>query len=214
MYSPYSAFFDSGLHASAAAVYTYTHPHDDDDGEHPSAPYRRMQAPRSPPPMRKRRSSITTAASPMNNFKLARSPARAAGNAWHMANVVASSPSRSRSSSVATNVASEETSMLGRIRSNSIDVNLRLRRKPLTRRNTAFLAAPALPPPTAPLPALPLHAPATKESPRTPLLRLAMQPPADVFFTPASPVPSSPSAECYLPGGVWMGQIDEEMKEN
>jgi hypothetical protein len=41
-------------------------------------------------------------------MKLAKSPARAAGNAWHIANVAASSP-RSRSGSLVQNVASEET---------------------------------------------------------------------------------------------------------
>ncbi|KAJ7355634.1 hypothetical protein DFH08DRAFT_933481 [Mycena albidolilacea] len=225
----YSAFLTSGLHAHAASVYTYTHPHDDDmDHENashsstgdlayfpPASTYHHTSS-RAQSPPRKRRSSITSAASPMSPMKLAKSPARAAGNAWHIANVAASSP-RSRSGSLVQNVASEETSMLGRIRSGSVGSRLRTR-KPLTnRRPIALLFAPTPPPPSAPLPALPLCAPA-----RPPLSRLAIQPalrPADVFFTntkpPVSPVPSSPSSEFYHAPGVWksFGTIDE-MKEN
>lgn len=90
-------------------------------------------------------------------------------------------------------------------------------KKPLTnRRPVALLFASTQPPPNAPLPALPLCAPA-----RPPLSRLAIQPvlppAADVFYqSAASPVPSSPSTECYHAPGVWagFGTIDEEMKEN
>ncbi|KAJ7027932.1 hypothetical protein C8F04DRAFT_1121163 [Mycena alexandri] len=237
MSSSYSVFYKSGLHGHASSVYTYSHPRDDDmDHENPShsatadlayfaaaAPYhitssninnRVAQGPRSP--TRKRRSSLTSAASPVSALKL-RSPARAAGNAWHMAHM-ASSPSRSRSGSL--NVASEGTSMLGRMRSGSVGARLRAR-KPLTnRRPVALLFAPTPPPPSAPLPALPLCAPA-----RPPFSRLAIQLPAlpvadGVFYKPsagpASPVPSSPSTEYYHAPGAWMGfgTIDEEMKEN
>ena len=122
--------------------------------------------------------------------------------------------------------------MLGRMRSGSVGtrcvyfhfsftciniVRISLRtKKPLTnRRPLALLFAPTAPPPNAPLPALPLCAPA-----RPPLSRLAIQPAlpvADVFYkSPVSPVPSSPSTECYHAPGVWtgFGAIDEEMKEN
>ncbi|KAJ7880391.1 hypothetical protein B0H14DRAFT_3129445 [Mycena olivaceomarginata] len=143
---------------------------------------------RAQSPPRKRRSSITSAASPMSPMKFAKSPARAAGNAWHIANVAASSP-RSRSGSLVQNVASEETSMLGRIRSGSVGSRLRTR-KPLTnRRPTALLFAPTPPPLSAP--------------------------PSRPPFLPVSPVPSSPSSEFYHAPGVWksFGTIDE-MKEN
>ncbi|KAJ7132169.1 hypothetical protein C8R44DRAFT_730881 [Mycena epipterygia] len=232
--SPYSLFFSSS--AIGPSLYKHNHPADDDmDIEN---------APRSPvtgdleyftastyhtnphnttsraqtarPPLRKRRSSITASASPVSSMKLAKSPARAAGNAWHIANVAANSPSRSRSGSASMNVASEDTSMLGRMRSGSLGSRLRTK-KPLTnRRPLALLFAPTPPPPSAPLPALPLCAPA-----RPPLSRLAIQPglpPADVFcMSPVSPVPSSPSMEYYHAPGVWsgFGAIDEEeMKEN
>ncbi|KAJ7746734.1 hypothetical protein DFH07DRAFT_832072 [Mycena maculata] len=228
--SPYSLFFSSGLHAPAATVYKYQHPVDDMHIDSENAPHSstgdlayfppashnfasRSQTTR--PPARKRRSSITSSASPVSSMKLAKSPARAAGNAWHIANVASHSPSRSRSGSL--NVASEDTSMLGRMRSGSVGSRIRTK-KPLTnRRPVALLFAPTQPPPSAPLPPLPLCAPA-----RPPLSRLAIQPPvlpvADVFYTnPASPVPSSPSTECYHVPGVWpgFGTIDEEeMKEN
>ncbi|KAJ7695028.1 hypothetical protein B0H17DRAFT_1198739 [Mycena rosella] len=222
--SPYSPFFVSGWPmAMNKAV------HDTEHEQPPRAPtgdltyfpaphthhihslnaHSRIQSARSP---RKRRSSITTSTSPVSSMKQAKSPARAAGNAWHVAHVAFTSPGRSRSN---TNVASEDTSMLGRMRSGSMGSRIRTK-KPLTnRRPLALLFAPTAPPPTAPLPALPLCAPA-----RPPLSRLAIQPAlprADVFFqSPASPVPSSPSTECYHAPGVWMGfgAIDEEMKEN
>ncbi|KAJ6561225.1 hypothetical protein DFH09DRAFT_1160801 [Mycena vulgaris] len=219
--SPYSPFFLSGLIQSNDPVHAMEHePPRSPTGDlayfptyhnHSLNTTSRTQRARSP--MRKRRSSITTAASPISSIKLAKSPARAAGNAWHVANVAAHSPSRSRSGS--TNVASEDTSMLGRMRSGSLSSRLRAK-KPLTsRRPLALLFAPTAPPPNAPLPALPLCAPA-----RPPLSRLAIQPAlpvADVFYkSPVSPVPSSPSTECYHAPGVWMGfgAIDEEMKEN
>ncbi|KAJ7830067.1 hypothetical protein B0H14DRAFT_3872758 [Mycena olivaceomarginata] len=217
-----ATFLTSGLHAHAASVYTYTHPHDDDmdhkNASHsstgdlayfPPASTYHHTSPRAQSPPRKRRSSITSAASPMSPMKLAKSPARAAGNAWHIANVAASFP-RSRSGSLVQNVASEET--------RASEAAAFRTRKPLTnRRPIALLFAPTPPPPSAPLPALPLCAPA-----RPPLSRLAIQPalpPADVFFAntklPVSPVPSSPSSEFYHAPGVWksFGTIDE-MKEN
>ncbi|KAJ7113666.1 hypothetical protein C8R43DRAFT_1039638 [Mycena crocata] len=216
----YSDFFASGLHAPALFQQPeddVKQPEDDASGDlayfptYNNVPHNSTSKSTSArPPLRKRRSSITTSASPVSSMKLAKSPARAAGNAWHMANVVVNTPSRSRSGSL--NVASEDTSMLGRMRSGSLGSRLRTVKKPLTgKRHAALLFAPTLPPPTAPLPALPLCAPA-----RPPLSRLAVQPVADIFTSPASPVPSSPSTECYHAPGVWQGfgTIDEEMKEN
>ncbi|KAJ6581149.1 hypothetical protein B0H19DRAFT_1369559 [Mycena capillaripes] len=233
MATNYSIFYKSGLHAHAASVYTYNHPRDEDmdheNASHSSTGdlvyFPAASAYHNPPvntnsraqnarsPSRKRRSSITSSASPVSAMKLARSPARAAGNAWHMAHLASNSPGRSRSASL--NVASEDTSMLGRMRSGSVGSRLRTK-KPLTnRRPVALLFAPTPPPPSAPLPALPLCAPA-----RPPFSRLAIQPAlpvAGVFYqSPASPVPSSPSTEFYHAPGVWKGfsTIDEEMKEN
>ncbi|KAJ7493376.1 hypothetical protein B0H11DRAFT_2006201 [Mycena galericulata] len=228
--SPYSLFFSSGLHAPAASMYTYNHPVSDDmhtDNEnsnkgdlayfpsHNSLHNAASGSQNIRSPIRKRRSSITASASPVSSMKLAKSPTRAAGNAWHIAHVASHSPGRSRSSSLALDVASEESSMLGRMRSGSVGSRIRTK-KPLTnRRPVALLFAPTQPPPDAPLPALPLCAPA-----RPPLSRLAIQPAlpraADVFFGPTSPVPSSPSTECYHAPNVWasFGTIDEEMKEN
>lgn len=133
MTTSYSAFYKSGLHRHAASVYTYNHPNDNEmDHENashsstgdlayfPAHSYHnttsRAQNARSP--SRKRRSSITSAASPVSSMKLAKSPARAAGNAWHMANIAANSPGRTRSGSL--NVASTDTSMLARMRSGSV----------------------------------------------------------------------------------------------
>ncbi|KAJ6485840.1 hypothetical protein C8R45DRAFT_998095 [Mycena sanguinolenta] len=227
MTTGYSTFYRSGLHAHAAAVYTYNHPQDEDmehDASHSStgdlayfpaaSTYHNATVSRAQSPRRRRRSSITSSVAPMSSVKLAKSPSRAAGNAWHIAHVAATSP-RSRSGSLVQNAASEDNSMLGRIRSGSIGVRLR-GRKPLTnKRPVALLFASTPPPPSAPLPALPLCPPA-----RAPLTRLAIQPAlpvADVFYTkPLAPVPSSDSAEFYHPPGVWkaFGAIDEEMKEN
>ncbi|KAJ7626357.1 hypothetical protein DFH06DRAFT_1228706, partial [Mycena polygramma] len=217
MTSSYSSFYKSGFHAAAASVYTYTHPNDDDmDHDNaslsatgdlvyfPAASYRAQNAPSSP--TRKRRSSITSAMSPVSAMKLAKSPTRAAGNAWHIAHLAAASPGRSRSGSL--DIASEDTSMLGRMRSGSVGSRLRSKRPLTNRRPVAMLFAPTPPPPSAPLPALPLCAPA-----RPPLSRLAIQPAlpaADVFTKPPAsplPLPSSPSAELYHA----FNTIDEEM---
>ncbi|KAG6810834.1 hypothetical protein H0H92_010128 [Tricholoma furcatifolium] len=107
----------------------------------------------SQPRLRKRRSSLTIGTSPMNAI---RSPARTAGAAlqlqMHLPN-----PSRSRSGSLSitgaaiANIASETTSLVGRMRSGSVSMGLRPRRGV---RRLASVPAPA-PPPTAPLPALP-----------------------------------------------------------
>ncbi|KAJ7089726.1 hypothetical protein B0H15DRAFT_838967 [Mycena belliarum] len=201
--SPYSPFFVSGLKLTV-----------EHDSEPPRSPGDLAYFPASPTyasRTRKRRSSITISASPVSAMKHAKSPARAAGNAWHIASVASNSPSRSRSGS---NVASEDTSMLGRIRSGSMGPRLRSKKSLLTNRRPLALFAPTAPPPTAPLPALPLCAPA-----RPALSHLAIQPlPAtDVFCnSPVSAVPSSPNSECYHASNVWMGfgAIDEEMKEN
>ncbi|KAF7309461.1 hypothetical protein MIND_00316900 [Mycena indigotica] len=213
--SPYSLFFNSGLHY---------HPIEDetDDENHPHSPILESPMPytktglRSPIP-RKRRSSITNAVSPVSAIKL-KSPTRAAGNAWHVAHNAAVNSPRSRSGSL--NVASEESSMVGRIRSGSLSNRLRTR-KPLTsKRPIALLFAPTQPPPNAPLPQVPLSAPA-----RPPLTRLTIQPQpilpdADVFYSapagPVSPTPSSPSAEFYHGPGMWrgFGAIEEEMRDD
>ncbi|KAF7317711.1 hypothetical protein MKEN_00858900 [Mycena kentingensis (nom. inval.)] len=199
--SPYSTFLTFGLnHAAASDCYNYSHPVDDEnEPQSPilleAVPYHKNLIPRSPVP-RKRRSSLS--------------------NAWHIANVAAQSPGRSRGNSFS--VASEESSMLGRIRSGSLTNRLRSR-KPLTSKRPVALLFAQQPPPTAPLPALPLDAPA-----RPPLTRLTIhpQPVVDVFSSapvraiPVSPVPSSASAELYHGPGVWRGfaaiHEDSEMR--
>ncbi|KAG5643935.1 hypothetical protein DXG03_009345 [Asterophora parasitica] len=112
------------------------------------------------PRLRRRRSSLKVGTSPMNSI---RSPTRNAGAAlqlqMHLPN-----PARSRSGSLSTtaqtdlygnigmgNVASEGTSLVGRMRSGSVGAVLRPRRGV---RRLASVPAPA-PPPTAPLPAIP-----------------------------------------------------------
>ncbi|KAK7031445.1 hypothetical protein R3P38DRAFT_2923607 [Favolaschia claudopus] len=196
MTTSYSTFYTSGLQPHASA--------DIDHENAPSLLHRRPcilppaistrpQSPRSP--TRKRRSSLTSAVSPISSLK---SPARAAGNAWHIANVAANSP-RSRSG----------TYLVG-MRSGSLGNRLRGRRPLTNQRPVALLFAPTPPAPTVPLPALPLGAPA-----RPPLSRLEIQP----ALAPALPIADVFYAKppFYHAPGVWKGfsSIDEEdMKEN
>ncbi|RDB27694.1 hypothetical protein Hypma_003270 [Hypsizygus marmoreus] len=121
------------------------------------------------PRLRKRRSSLTVGTNPITSI---RSPTRNAGAAlqlqMHLPTVA--SPSRSRSGSLsqtlnqnqnlnhnenevyARGVATEATSLVGRMRSGSVGGALRPRRGV---RRLASVPAPTAPPPTAPLPAIP-----------------------------------------------------------
>ncbi|KAG6860004.1 hypothetical protein C0995_000648 [Termitomyces sp. Mi166 len=168
----YSAFFSSGLLASRNTA----HPPYDYDASSPVLPSsplsdsdiepdtdrestptpdnisRAAPVPAAPRPrLRKRRSSLTVGTSPMNAI---RSPQRNASAALQL-QMHLSSPSRSRSGSLSAmgtnNIASQSTSLVGRMRSGSVGAALRPRR--IVRRLVS-VPAPA-PPPTAPLPAVP-----------------------------------------------------------
>ncbi|KAJ3761748.1 hypothetical protein EV360DRAFT_67615 [Lentinula raphanica] len=109
------------------------------------------------PRLRRRRSSLTIGASPLNTIK---SPSRAAGTALQLQRHLYNTPSRSRSGSVSSvmgngedissNIASEKTSLYRRMRSGSVGSVLKSKRG--TRRG---VPGPSFPPPSAPLPALP-----------------------------------------------------------
>lgn len=173
----------------------------------------------SQPRLRKRRSSITLAASPMNAI---RSPARTAGAALHLQRHLPPPPpggfggSRSRSGSLVQagelalglglggndvrNVACESTSLVGRMRSGSVGGLLR------PRRGVRKLTAPAVPPPTAPLPALPIPQAGQR-------MAFAPVPQAQVQV---QGVPLGIKAKTRARGlsVVQSERIDEEMKEN
>lgn len=128
------------------------------------------------PRLRKRRSSVNIGTSPMNAIK---SPQRNAGNALHVQQRLPPLPTtgsmgRSRSGSLSflgwgapstaetcdvPNAASQNTSLFGRMRSGSIgtsSITSMFRPRRAARR---LVSVPApLPPPTAPLPALPTEA--------------------------------------------------------
>jgi hypothetical protein len=111
------------------------------------------------PRLRRRRSSLTIGTSPMN---IIRSPTRSVGNALQLQRHLLTSPGRSRSGSASSvisieeeqlhggsgNIASERTSLVGRMRSGSVGSALKSRR---IRR----FPGPSCPPPSAPLPPLP-----------------------------------------------------------
>ncbi|KAL0569050.1 hypothetical protein V5O48_012919 [Marasmius crinis-equi] len=113
------------------------------------------QPPKSPKrTLRKRKSSLSVSTSPLTSL---RSPNRAAENALSFQRHLQGTPSRARSGSI-NSVATESTSMLGRIsstvggrpRSGSLGTALRSRQ-----RSIRSLPNNPLPPPTAPLPPLP-----------------------------------------------------------
>ncbi|KAG6330591.1 hypothetical protein ID866_8499 [Astraeus odoratus] len=162
----YSAFFSSGLLAPCIARPT-TPTHRSSEGPIPCSPAdpvdRELSITPTPtsaatsytknisavsaagerPRMRRRRSSINIAASPMAAIK---SPSRNASSALQRSGIM--SPTRSRAGSV--NEASENTSLFGRLRSGSLNMMPPVRVRRAVRR-----AIPAVPPPTIPLPAVP-----------------------------------------------------------
>lgn len=154
-----------------------------------------MAAPR----LRKRRSSLSINQSAMNIIK---SPSRNAGNAFtvqrHLS--ISTSPSRSRSGSLTSvtgfnNVASQGTSLVGRMRSGSVGTALRpASRKPMRRAHTT---APSLPAPAVPLPELPAKFAKFASCSRQPLLQGKG---SEQNGMPAFRFPNN--------------SIDEEMKEN
>ncbi|KAF5345241.1 hypothetical protein D9757_014073 [Collybiopsis confluens] len=94
------------------------------------------------PKLRRRRSSLTMATSPINAIK---SPARSAGNAMQFQRHLYASPGVP---AVAV-IASKGKSLLGRLRSGSVGSVLK------SRRGIRRVPGPSLPPPSAPLPPLP-----------------------------------------------------------
>ncbi|KAG9224269.1 hypothetical protein CCMSSC00406_0004768 [Pleurotus cornucopiae] len=185
----------------------------DEDAAMPSTTHSPQSS--AAPRLRRRRSSLTVGMSPMNTIK---SPQRNAGAAMRFAHhsISISSPSRSRSGSIGAGngssmggiaadlfgVASQGTSLVGRMRSGSVGGALRPRRA-LRRGLTNFVPA-AAPPPSAPLPPLPLL-------------------PFNANFNNSRPQQATPSS-CLLEAPVIRSRdraysidantIDEEMKEN
>lgn len=111
------------------------------------------------PKLRRRRSSLTLGTSPMNVIK---SPSRSVGSALQLQRHLYASPGRARSGSTSSiisigeevhqtsnNIASESTSLFGRMRSGSIGSALK------SRRTIRRVPGPSCPPPSAPLPPLP-----------------------------------------------------------
>ncbi|KAJ7850023.1 hypothetical protein B0H14DRAFT_3452198 [Mycena olivaceomarginata] len=213
-----ATFLTSGLHAHAASVYTYTHPHDGDmdhkNASHcstgdlayfPPASIYHHTSSRAQSPPRKRRTSITSAASPMSPMKLTKSPA---------------APQAMRGTSPTSQPALRDPAAAVSSRTSPA-------RRPEHPKRQRWVSSPhmeAVDQPTPHCPplrthpsALPLCAPA-----RPPLSRLAIQPhcrqqmySSPTQSSPSPPVPSSPSSEFYHAPGVWksFGTIDE-MKEN
>ncbi|KAG6891122.1 hypothetical protein C0992_010416 [Termitomyces sp. T32_za158] len=231
----YSAFFSSGLLASRHAAdspydYDPSSPLSDSDLE-PDTDRENTPTPENitratPAPAvsqrrhRKRRSSLTIATSPMNAI---RSPQRNATAALQLQKHLPS-PSRSRSGSLsatgANNIASQGTSLVGRMRSGSIGAALRPRRN--IRRLVSVPAA--APPPTVPLPALPALFPQTWFNPSHTSFAGAFQ--KSPFLTQDSVDSRAPLAvraasdQSTIKGrqrGFSLSDgltIDEEMKEN
>lgn len=140
-------------------------------------PHQAQAQPQPQPRLRRRRSSLTVGTSAMNLIK---SPSRAAGNALNLQRHLIASPGRSRSGSASSvmsigeeplrngNIASESTSLLGRMRSGSVGSVLKSRR---IRR----FPGPSFPPPSAPLPPLP-SIPGTPSRSKTKAFSIAVSP--------------------------------------
>ncbi|KAJ3489876.1 hypothetical protein NLI96_g1828 [Meripilus lineatus] len=232
----YSAFFSSGLLASHDMSFAVTakdtpstprprqHRLPEDNETTPTAHSIPEAVPTTTerPRMRRRRSSVTTSASPVTAIKTAPTPRTAAPSLQRL--TLLSSPSsvrtRSRSGSVTdsfigrtsmtSNEATQANSLIGRMRSGSVGNALRYAshlssheftrsynqlhssRKSLRKNATV----PAPPPPTAPLPALPISiiCPSSNSSscspstPRRPLARRAQ--PSDNLMIPLNTPPA------------------------
>ncbi|KAF8810497.1 hypothetical protein BYT27DRAFT_7336708 [Phlegmacium glaucopus] len=203
-----------------------------------SKPQTQQQQP-TQPRLRKRRSSLTQATSPMNAI---RSPTRTASNAIHLqrqlSTVVAP---RSRSGSIAgedvttsrysnVGVASSATSLEGRMRSGSLGCApappsaTGMRRHPIRRLHISALQAPLTPPPTAPLPALPpIHPdqqhfrPTNLNTPTYPLSTRTPHTKASSFSTSSVSMTSARARGLSVSSSALDGdenRIDEDMKEN
>ncbi|KAK0466703.1 hypothetical protein IW261DRAFT_1113410 [Armillaria novae-zelandiae] len=167
------------------------------------------------PRLRKRRSSLSIGTS-LNALK---SPARNASNALQIQIHLQAPPSRSRSGSLSSvmgtlvenefqpSVASEGTSLVGRMRSGSVGTSLRPRR-PIRRTQAP---APSMPPPTAPLPELPSCA---ADKPKITWPSRRPSPPDHARLPLAQSLQPTSAAQPQPFRGEPRGAIDEEMKEN
>ncbi|KAH6915585.1 hypothetical protein BKA70DRAFT_464852 [Coprinopsis sp. MPI-PUGE-AT-0042] len=194
------------------------------------------------PRLRRRRSSLTVATSPMN---VIRSPIRTAGNALHLQRAISRSRSGSLASSPPTesvfnffgggqNEASHGTSLMGRLRSGSVGAALSHSRPPpppgavhgrirrYLRRTSSMTPGPApAPPPTAPLP----DVPPVPALPSLSSLRLSMPPnrrgsvsfrndaPKATVNSNSAVKPTKPTRDRGLSVSSNVETIDEEMKE-
>ncbi|KAF9224202.1 hypothetical protein BS17DRAFT_880191 [Gyrodon lividus] len=140
------------------------------------------------PRMRRRRSSMNIGANPM---ALIKSPVRNAGAALQRTGIM--SPTRSRAASVSTNEASESNSLFGRLRSGSVGgvVNPLIRTRRAIRR-----IVPLIPPPTAPLPAIPPPSPTAQYGNPFP-------PPSTLVPVPRQPLTSRTSFSDDVGNIVW-----------
>ncbi|KAK0224426.1 hypothetical protein EDD85DRAFT_241770 [Armillaria nabsnona] len=167
------------------------------------------------PRLRKRRSSLSIGTS-INALK---SPSRNASTALQIQIHLQASPSRSRSGSLSSvmgtlveneyqpNIASQGTSLVGRMRSGSVGTSLRPRR-PIRRTQAP---APSLPPPTTPLPELPSFV-ADKRKIAWPSRRSS--PPDHARQPLAQSLQPTSAAQPQPFRGELTGAFDEEMKEN
>ncbi len=206
-----------------------------DDDRHMSVP-ETMVAANSVlrPRLRKRRSSLSIGTS-INALK---SPSRNASTALQIQIHLQSSPSRSRSGSLSSvmgtlveneyqpNIASQGTSLVGRMRSGSVGTSLRYvsltstffdaadmwfavrPRRPIRRTQAP---APSLPPPTTPLPELPSFA---ADKPKIAWPSRRSSPPDHARQPLAQSLQPTSAAQPQPFRGELRGAFDEEMKEN
>ncbi|KAF6760810.1 hypothetical protein DFP72DRAFT_881529 [Ephemerocybe angulata] len=197
------------------------------------------------PRLRRRRSSLTIGVSPLTAI---RSPTRTVGAALQMQRHLAMNPGRSRGGSLSSSnppsavegfmmfgmatsssVASEGTSLAGRLRSGSVGSNVYHTRAPLNPPATAGITSryvhvrrvtsvPApVPPPSAPLPALPqvpFSAGMAKAFTRTPFSYQNHDMPGSAGIPAAMSGQKLKGRDRGFSVSSTVGRIDEEMKEN
>ncbi|KAF5340972.1 hypothetical protein D9611_006054 [Ephemerocybe angulata] len=190
------------------------------------------------PRLRRRRSSLTIAVSPLTSI---RSPTRTVGAALQMQRHLAMNPGRSRGGSLsssnppsavegftmfgmASSVASEGTSLTGRLRSGSVGSSVYRAPPPATAgitsrglrkhvRRVTSVPAP-VPPPSAPLPALPQLPFSAKSFPRTPFSYQNHDMPGSAGIPAAMSGQKLKGRDRGFSVSSTVGRIDEEMKEN
>ncbi|KAG9313249.1 hypothetical protein JVU11DRAFT_6712 [Chiua virens] len=172
----------------------------------PKAPEASINAER--PRMRKRRSSMNIGMSPMAIIK---SPVRTAGAALQRTGLM--SPTRHRAVSVTTKEASENNSLFGRLRSGSLGG---VSQAPKRLRRMIRTLNPLLPPPSAPLPALPASQNAKSGSSLLPPALLVVMP-RQSFATSSYTNNAGPKMPFKLPSDLPSPRediADEAMDEN